>query len=38
MESDLRPGGRWVMRGLRADGGPFTISGEYREVSRPRVL
>ena len=26
MESDLRPGGRWGMRGLRVNGEPFTIT------------
>jgi uncharacterized protein YndB with AHSA1/START domain len=38
MESDLRSGGRWVMRGLRVNGEPFTITGEYREIVRPRLL
>ena len=38
MESDLRPSGRWSMRGLRANGHPFTIVGEYREIVRPRLL
>lgn len=38
MESDLRPGGRWAVRGLRADGQPFTVTGEYREIARPRLL
>lgn len=38
MESDLRPGGAWVMRGTRADGGPFTITGQYRVVDRPRLI
>ncbi len=38
MESDLRPGGRWAMRGLRVNGEPFTITGEYREIVRPRLL
>jgi uncharacterized protein YndB with AHSA1/START domain len=36
-ESDLRPGGRWVMRG-DASGKPFVLSGEYREIERPRLL
>jgi uncharacterized protein YndB with AHSA1/START domain len=36
-ESDLRPGGKWVMRG-DAFGKPFTLSGEYREIERPRSL
>jgi uncharacterized protein YndB with AHSA1/START domain len=38
VESDLRPGGRWAMRGLRMNGEPFTITGEYREIARPRLL
>jgi uncharacterized protein YndB with AHSA1/START domain len=38
MESDLRPGGTWAMRGLRANGEPFTITGEYREIARPHLL
>jgi len=38
MESDLRVGGRWAMRGLRASGEPFTITGEYREIIRPHLL
>lgn len=38
MESDLRPGGRWAMRGLRMNGQPFTITGEYREIARPSLL
>ena len=36
-ESDLRPGGRWIMRG-EAFGKPFTLAGEYREIERPRLL
>ncbi|HKX31773.1 MAG TPA: SRPBCC domain-containing protein [Blastocatellia bacterium] len=38
MESDLRPGGAWSMRGLRVDGGPFTVRGEYRSIECPRLL
>lgn len=38
MESDLRPGGRWAMRGLQVNGQPFAITGEYREIARPRLL
>jgi uncharacterized protein YndB with AHSA1/START domain len=38
MESDLRPGGRWAMRGLRVNGQPFAITGEYREIARPHLL
>jgi uncharacterized protein YndB with AHSA1/START domain len=38
MESDLRVGGAWQMRGTGMGGRPFTIRGEYRCVDRPRVL
>ena len=38
MESDLRPGGAWVMRGTAMGGRPFTVRGEYREIERPRLL
>ena len=38
MESDLRPGGKWLMSGTGMEGRPFTISGEYREIERPRLL
>ncbi len=38
MESDLRPGGAWVMRGTGMGGKPFTIRGEYRAVERPRLI
>ncbi len=38
MESDLRPGGRWMMRGLGVGGKPFRVAGEYRTIERPRVL
>jgi len=38
MESDLRPGGAWMMSGLRGGADRFAIRGEYREVRRPRVL
>jgi len=37
-ESDLRPGGRWLMRGNGLEGRPFTVTGEYREIERPRLL
>jgi len=37
-ESDLRPGGRWAMRGTKPDGGAFSVKGEYRTVERPRLL
>jgi uncharacterized protein YndB with AHSA1/START domain len=38
MESDLRPGGAWLMRGTGMGGKPFTISGKYRAIERPRLL
>lgn len=38
MESDLRPRGQWCMQGVRANGDPFAITGEYREIVRPRLL
>jgi uncharacterized protein YndB with AHSA1/START domain len=38
MESDLRLGGRWVMRGIGIGGKPFNLVGEYRNIERPRLL
>jgi uncharacterized protein YndB with AHSA1/START domain len=38
MESDLRPGGKWLMRGIGIGGRPFTVQGVYREIQRPHVL
>lgn len=38
MESDLRPGGKWLTRGIGRDGNPFSVAGEYREITRPRSL
>ncbi len=38
MESDLRPGGRWLMRGVGLGGRPFTVRGVYRRIERPRLL
>jgi uncharacterized protein YndB with AHSA1/START domain len=38
MESDLRPGGRWMMQGTGIGGGPFRVVGTYRSVERPRLL
>ncbi len=38
MESDLRPGGKWMMRGNGIGGRPFKVSGEYREIEPPRLL
>lgn len=37
-ESDLRPGGKWMMSGDGMEGRPFTVRGEYREIERPRLL
>ena len=38
MESDLRPGGAWLMRGNGMGGRPFSARGAYRIVERPTVL
>jgi uncharacterized protein YndB with AHSA1/START domain len=38
MESDLRPGGRWVMQGIGMGGRPFRVVGTYRDIERPRLL
>ena len=38
MESDLRLGGKWTMRGIGMGGKPFTVAGEYRRIERPRLL
>ncbi len=38
MESDLRAGGKWLMRGSGIGGRPFTVQGVYREIQRPNVL
>ena len=38
MESDLRPGGKWVMRGTGVGGRPFEVKGEYRRIEPPRLL
>jgi len=38
MDSDLRPGGRWAMRGIGIGGKPFCVVGEYYIVERPRLL
>jgi uncharacterized protein YndB with AHSA1/START domain len=37
-ESDLRPGGRWMMSGAGVGGKPFVVTGVYREIERPRLL
>src|SRR5262245_42248850 len=38
MESDLRPGGAWLMRGTGVGGKPFTIRGEYTSVEPRRLV
>lgn len=38
VESDLRPGGKWLMRGTGLAGKPFSVNGVYRKVDRPRLL
>lgn len=38
VESDLRPGGKWLMRGIGLGARPFTICGVYQQVDRPRLL
>ena len=32
---DVRPGGKWRMRNIAADGGEHAFRGEYREVTPP---
>ncbi len=38
MESDLRPGGAWMMSGNGVGGRPFTVRGKYLQIDRPRLL
>jgi uncharacterized protein YndB with AHSA1/START domain len=38
MESDLRPEGKWIMRGIGVGGSQFTVQGVYREIQQPRLL
>jgi glutathione S-transferase len=38
MESDLRLGGKWMMRGIGIGGKPFTVGGEYQQIEPPRLL
>ncbi len=38
MESDLRPGGKWMMRGPSQGRRSFVVRGTYREIDRPRLL
>jgi uncharacterized protein YndB with AHSA1/START domain len=37
VESDLRPGGKLVMRG-HGYGKPVSVTGMYRQIERPRLL
>lgn len=37
-DCDLRPGGKWVSRGVGDDGTTFTVHGEYILVDRPNAL
>ena len=37
MDSDLRVGGKWIMRGV-ARGNQFTCHGQYTRIDRPRLL
>jgi uncharacterized protein YndB with AHSA1/START domain len=37
-DSDLRPGGRWTMRGFGMGGKPFVVAGQYTEIEPPRLL
>jgi uncharacterized protein YndB with AHSA1/START domain len=38
VESDLRLGGKWMMRGTGIGGKPFTVKGEYHLVEPLRAL
>ncbi len=38
VDCDPRPGGAFVMRGISGGSRPFTVSGVYRTVERPRLL
>ena len=35
MESDLRPGGAWMMAGDGVGGKPFTVTGKYLKSNLP---
>jgi uncharacterized protein YndB with AHSA1/START domain len=36
--ADVRPGGKWITKGVREDGTPFHVEGEYLEIDPPRLL
>ncbi len=38
MDSDLRPGGAWMMSGIGMQGRPFVVRDSYRIVQRPTLL
>jgi uncharacterized protein YndB with AHSA1/START domain len=38
VESDLRPGGKWVLHATGQGGRAVQVRGEYKTVERPRVL
>ncbi len=38
MESDLRPEGKWMMRGKGVGGKAFRVGGEYVSIEPPRLL
>lgn len=38
VESDLRAGGKWRMRVVGSGGAETIVTGEYREIERPRLL
>jgi len=38
MESDLRPGGKWLMRGMGMGGRDFHVGGTYVSIEPPRLL
>lgn len=38
MESDLRPGGKWTMRGTSYGGKDFSVHGVYRQIDPGRAL
>jgi len=38
MESDLRTGGKWIMRGTGVGAKSFTVRGVYRQIEPPRLL
>jgi uncharacterized protein YndB with AHSA1/START domain len=37
-EADLRVGGKWRVDGKSAAGQPYSVSGEYLEIERPRRI